>query len=220
MHRHIAISLDERDDTLSIYLDGYLGWKGNWGSKVKDADCGAGREIAFGRWHPGWKDASPVGVGHLHWYARQVQLEAEAWKLAHAAVAGLDEAVKCVYDQAVVDKQWKDEQGDDCAWFASHRYMSHQSICKLAGPREMCPVACLAYQRCFVPKAQTNTFSYGTPRRQSRKNTEGHHLHEYRGWRLCGTVTTAAAAVPRLILGWARNASTSPARLAGQLQRI
>ena len=173
MHRHVAISLDDRDDTLSIYLDGYLGWKGNWGSKVKDADCGAGREIAFGRRHPGWKDALPVGVLHLHWYVGQVLSEAEVWKLAHEEVVGLDEGDKCVYDQAVVDKQWKDEQGHDCAWFASHRHMS-RSICKLAGPREMCPVACLAYQPCFVPKAQTKHFQlWHTTQTIKRKTLKG-----------------------------------------------
>ena len=172
-HRHIAFSLDDRDDSLAIYLDGYLGWKGSWGSKVAEADCGAGRGIALGRRHPGWKDALPVGVGHLHWYVGQVLSEAKVWGLAHATVAGLAAEDKCEKGREVVDKQWKDQHGHDCAWFALHRHIS-PSICQLEEPREMCPVACLAYQPCFVPKAQAKHYQlWHTTQTITKKTRKG-----------------------------------------------
>jgi hypothetical protein len=48
--RHIAFALESADDTVSLFMDGRLAWKGAWGSRVAEGDCGGNpsRTIAFG----------------------------------------------------------------------------------------------------------------------------------------------------------------------------
>jgi hypothetical protein len=50
--RHLAIVWDAADDSLAVYLDGELGIKTPWGSKVSEMDCvlaePSGKNVALG----------------------------------------------------------------------------------------------------------------------------------------------------------------------------
>ena len=60
--RHVAFQLDSASDQANLYMDGRLAWQGEWGSAVREGDCGGevGRKIAFGHSTPGWTYGAEV----------------------------------------------------------------------------------------------------------------------------------------------------------------
>ena len=154
--RHLVVVLDANDNTISFWIDGVFGWRGMWGSAVARADC-ADRRIAFGRRFPGWTNGLEVGIYDLRLYVGEALSAENIWALAHEQPAGLQADDRCMLDFDSVDKQWKDEHGRGCPWYALHRNAS-PAVCHLPEPQQYCPVACMTLQPCFEQKSQVEHF--------------------------------------------------------------
>jgi len=152
--RHLAFVLDASDQTVSFYVDGYLGWSAEWGSRVEFADC-AGRELTFGRSFPGWKNGIEVEIYDLKMFVGAALSAADVLLLAKTPGAILQSEDLCVdtYSAATtpIDSLWQDDHGRDCRWYASQRHEA-PSICTQEGPKCKCPVACLSFQPCYAPQ--------------------------------------------------------------------
>jgi len=152
--RHLAFVLDARDDTVSFYIDGHLGWSAEWGSRVDRADCAA-RELSFGRSFPGWTNGLEVDVYDLKMFVGEALSAGDVLLLAKTPGELLKSEDLCVdtYYAATtpVDSLWRDDHGRDCHWYASHRHQA-LSICEQEDPKVQCPVACMSYQPCYVPQ--------------------------------------------------------------------
>ena len=151
MWRHVAIVLDPADDDVSFYLDGELGWKGPWGSKVAEADCPA-RKVAFGR-RKRWDMGLQVGVYDARMYAGAALARGDVKRLATAADGAIsmdDRCLDAVASANIFDKKWTDEHNRGCEWYHTNRQEAG-SICTLRDPAHYCPVACRSRQLCFSP---------------------------------------------------------------------
>lgn len=61
--RHVALVLDETDNTAKVYLDGTLAAQRAWGSAVDQADCSTPeKKLAYGRATPGYTYGAEVEV--------------------------------------------------------------------------------------------------------------------------------------------------------------
>lgn len=166
--RHLAIALDPSDDSVSFYVDGILGWKGRWGSAVVAADC-AEHKIAFGRKYPEWTNGLEVGIFDMRMYIGEVVSSAGTHALAHERV----EVDRCATEQTNVDRQWTDELGRNCRWYALQRRTA-PTLCKLPDPMKYCPVACQVAQPCFEPKSKTRHYQlWHTIQSIGRKTSKG-----------------------------------------------
>ena len=159
--RHLALTLDASDDSVSFYVDGILGWEGKWGSAVAAADRSECK-IAFGRKYPGWTDGLEVGIFDMRMYVGEALPAAKIHALAHESIGDLATTDRCVMEQKNFDKQWKDQLGKDCKWYALQRSAS-PALCELPEPMKYCPVACLIDQPCFEPKSKLATTNCGIP---------------------------------------------------------
>jgi len=152
--RHIAIVLDPADDNVSFFLDGQLGWKGPWGSKVAEADCPA-RKLAFGR-RKRWDMGLEVGVYDARMYVGVALSRADVKRIATATatdgvtISMTDRCLDEVSSANIFDKKWTDEHNRGCEWYHTNRQEA-SSICTLRDPAHYCPVACRSRQLCFSP---------------------------------------------------------------------
>ena len=170
--RHLALTLDASDDSVSFYVDGILGWEGKWGSAVATADRSECK-IAFGRKYPGWTDGLEVGIFDMRMYVGEALPAAKIHALAHESIGDLATTDRCVMEQKNFDKQWKDQLGKDCKWYALQRSAS-PALCELPEPMKYCPVACLIDQPCFEPKSKARHYQlWHTIQSIGRKTSAG-----------------------------------------------
>jgi hypothetical protein len=170
--RHLALTLDASDDSVSFYVDGILGWKGKWGSTVVAADC-AERKIAFGRKYPAWTSGLEVGIFDMRMYVGDVVPAAKILALAREKGVELTATDVCVTEQKNVDRQWKDLLGRNCEWYALQRSAS-PTVCELPDPIKYCPVACLVAQPCFEPMSKARHYQlWHTIQSIGRKTSKG-----------------------------------------------
>ena len=157
--RHMAFLLDDSNDSISVFVDGILGWNGSWGSSVVVTDC-EHRHIAFGRRFPAWTNGLPIGVYDLRMYRGSVLSPENIWALAHQEWSDLAPKDRCTFDDHDVDMLWEDEHGRDCEWYALHRSVS-EAICQNPEPLQYCPVACGTYQACYEPDSNFRHYQMG-----------------------------------------------------------
>jgi hypothetical protein len=170
--RHLALTLNALDDSASYYVDGILGWKGKWGSAVAAAEC-AEHKIAFGRKYPAWTNGLEVGIFDMRMYVGEAVPAAKILALADEKVRDLAATDRCGTEQTNADKQWKDELGRNCRWYALHRSVS-PTLCELPEPMKYCPVACLVAQPCFEPKTKARHYQlWHTIQSIGRKTSKG-----------------------------------------------
>jgi hypothetical protein len=157
--RHMVFLLDDSNDSVSVFVDGSLGWTGSWGSSVVATDC-AHRHVAFGRRFPAWTNGLPIGVYDLRMYRGIVLSAQNIWALAHQELSDLAPKDRCIFDEHALDTLWEDEHGRDCEWYALHRSVS-EAICQNPEPLQYCPVACGTYQACYEPDSNFRHYQMG-----------------------------------------------------------
>ena len=172
--RHIAVQYNEVDNSMRLFYDGRLAYKGPWGSDhasagsdVKKADCnGANARLNLGRTEPGWKYGAETEVFDLRMYKHAVNAPLSAADIfaiandaipAHALPYFSDAQCLRLSDVRMEDQGWADVYGNTCEWYAKMRKKNPQ-VCAGATVRSKCPQACESRQECLDTTAAPPTY--------------------------------------------------------------
>ena len=167
--RHIAITLNDSDDSVSFYLDGRLGWQGPWGSSVRSADCKSpSRVITLGRRRPQWSKGLPIAIYDMRMYTGHVLAAPAVWRLSQVedeVVIGSQKCTDTTLAMGHYDKRWEDAHNRGCDWFEMNR-KDVPIICTLEEPQKFCPIAvsvCVCVCVCVLMNAKSLCYSWDIP---------------------------------------------------------
>ena len=148
--RHLAFVWDAEDDSITVYLDGELGVKAPWGSKVSEMDCvlagASGKTVALGH-----DFTTPYGIPDhccvtypsvrpfFSFLTGKICAEAEIYDfrmyvgeplagdkiriIANAPTPAFDDLFKCspLRSEQTRDESWVNGFGQNCQWLFDNK---------------------------------------------------------------------------------------------------
>lgn len=168
--RHVAMTFDDFDDKVYLYMDGVEAWSGAFGSNVGGADChSTWKTLALGHATPGWRYGAEFDIYDMRMYKHQpsdtsVLLKTFSAGLASHSAPGISssflEGSRCIpmplasdtpwlSNEALKNSAWLDAYGHGCDWYGKH-IKTHPALCNLDSLKDNCRLSCPPSQECFT----------------------------------------------------------------------